>query len=330
MKSDFGIVIPHLDYSAHLHHTLLSIIGQEGDFSVHIHIQDGGKHSDARNILDRATGGADLGRFYTSLVNEPDINAADAINKGMENVEADVVTWLGADDLLLPGSLQAVYSLRHRFPHLRWITGLPFAINQFGVSIPSYGPAGSLRFPSGYSRSALRLGLISDGKNHGTIQQEGTFWERALWEEVGGLDTNFSLAFDFDLWCRFAEKTDLTEAVLPLAAFRKRPGQASENVKRYAQERRQIQERQAKKHIPRKQLLVESVTLAFLDSQSSDWRLTSHRFVVWVTGTHIPSLRIPSRLSVVFRVAAWLMSKSRTIPPFRRLVSWVSERRRPQ
>ena len=44
---------------------------------------------------------------------------------------------------------------------------------------------------------------------HNFIPQPSTFWRRDLYEEVGGLNPEFDMAMDSDLWVRFAEVTKI-------------------------------------------------------------------------------------------------------------------------
>src|SRR5690606_16158701 len=53
------------------------------------------------------------------------------------------------------------------------------------------------------------------------IQQESTFWRRALWELAGGyMSTRYKLAGDFELWIRFFKYARLHCVDALLGAFR--------------------------------------------------------------------------------------------------------------
>ena len=233
---DFGIVIPTLDHAEHLETCLASILTQEGQFSVHLHIQNGGKKELIDSFVSPALKRWSRPTFHTTVATEKDKNLANAINKGFANVNAEMLTWLGSDDFLFPGCLQAIQSLLEQHPKVRWLTGLPQTVSEDGVLLGHYGQAGFSKVPTGYSRESLIRGQHASLFNHGTIQQEGTFWHRSLWEKSMGVDERLALAIDFDLWSRFAIHEELYEIALPLAAFRSRTGQLSENQEGYRDE----------------------------------------------------------------------------------------------
>ena len=88
-----------------------------------------------------------------------------------------------------------------------------------------------------FPRKAIDAGIF-DGRFAGPyfIQQEGTFWRSTLWKKAGGLDANFRLAGDFDLWRRFAKQSELVVVDTILGCFRFRTGQLSTNLARYQAE----------------------------------------------------------------------------------------------
>jgi hypothetical protein len=180
--------------------------------------------------------------------------------------------------MLLPGCLEAISSLREQFPEIRWVTGLPFTITNKGVPIPSYGSAGFSPHPTAHFREVIRRGLYAKLAYRQNIQQEGTFWEIGLWHKVGGLNTELALAFDFELWCKLAQHEELVQVVAPLAAFRRRPGQASGNLRGYHKEVKELwdQLRQESQE-PVTQLRLNTAHLAFVDSATSRWKVVPFR-----------------------------------------------------
>jgi glycosyltransferase involved in cell wall biosynthesis len=305
---DFGVVIPHLDYSDHLMVCLQSILMQEGSFTAHIHVQDGGVGKTAEALVRECQRWADPMRFRLTYAQQPDSGAAQAINRGMSQVRARMLTWLGADDLLMPGALEAVRSLVAEHPSISWVTGLPHIVSESGVPAPHHGAAGFFRFPTGYSKEALKRGLHAGDVNHGFIQQEGTFWSTDLWETVGGLDEGLRLAFDFDLWCRFAEHANLMEVVAPLGAFRKRAGQASEDMSGYLAETNALREEYLQA-FGRPRAGLDPTFVAFIDFHTYRWKIARRSFLVVNRGLRV---RSPHFAVGVFRfdVAAWLRARA--------------------
>ena len=141
------------------------------------------------------------GPAISYLLSEPDRNSAEAINKGLRRATGELVGWLGADDELAPGALLAFAALFAANPHADVITG------------------GCLRFYADGSQAVTApvAGLEKYISMKNGIEQPSTLWTRALQSRVGELDTSFRMAFDHDLWCRFAQagaKFVVTDKVL--------------------------------------------------------------------------------------------------------------------
>jgi hypothetical protein len=96
----------------------------------------------------------------------------------------------------------------------------------------SFMPPPIIPFP----RQAIAAGIVDGRFVTSRIEQEATFWRPRLWQEAGGVDPNFRLAGDFDLWRRFARHTDLVVVDRILGCFRKRAGQLSEDMDRHRAE----------------------------------------------------------------------------------------------
>lgn len=123
-------------------------------------------------------------------VSEPDAGQTDALIKGFARASGDIMGWLCSDDLLLPGSLEAV---------ARWFAAHPGAGAVYGdaVWIDAMGDPIRAKREMPFSRFALLF-------DHNYIAQPSMFWRRPLYDLVGGLDARFNLAMDSDLWERFS------------------------------------------------------------------------------------------------------------------------------
>lgn len=70
----------------------------------------------------------------------------------------------------------------------------------------------------------------------GPIQQESTFFRRRLYEHVGGLNTRYRLAGDFDLWRRFARHAELHQLGAVVGGFRFHGSNLSGDLNAYCDE----------------------------------------------------------------------------------------------
>jgi hypothetical protein len=303
------------------------MITQEGSARAHIHIQDGGSSREVALIIEKASLAMDSNRFRITHSQEPDSGAANAVNKGISKVSAHMVTWLGADDILLPGCFEMVRTLVQEQPTVEWVTGLRKVILANGIPIPTYGPVEFESFPLGFSKLALAIGEHANGPNHGFVQQEGTFLSSVLWHKLGGLDESLRLAFDFDLWCRGAAQAELVQINAPLAAFRIRPGQASEDRASYFREVSSVRQQMRPARAPLGPKTSKTVSIvAYFDKASSTWRLVRRRFSLRhqsKTRTNSAFINKAVNHTVLFLTVIALFSKTtrRLINHLRRLKS---------
>ena len=120
-------------------------------------------------------------------VSEPDRGQSDAINKGFAMVQGEVLTWLNADDLLRPEAVQTVVDALRADAGAGWVYG--------DLEIVRGDERWITRPPPRIGPGTLRRGNV--------IYQPGTFFTAEALRQVGGIDEEFHLAMDFDLWLRF-------------------------------------------------------------------------------------------------------------------------------
>lgn len=204
--------------------TIGSIVSQKQDGDQYVFID--GASSDGTLDVARS-----FGDKIDVLVSEPDDGQYHGIAKGFELATGDIQCWLNADDILMPWTFSVVREIFTRFPEVQWITGNPSFLSNSGQMTRVYS-----KIPA-YPRRFIANGWFNKHLG-GYLQQESMFWRRSLWDKVGGLNLDYSLAADFDLWTRFAEHADLVPVDVPLAAFRERPGEqrSSSGEDRYQQE----------------------------------------------------------------------------------------------
>lgn len=223
---DISIITAAYNIEGYVEATLKSVIGQKTAGVEYIFI-DGASTDSTLEIAQRYAGSID------HLVSEPDQGQYHAIQKGAALASGQIMGWINADDTLMPWALSTVAEIFKTFPEVDWITGLPSFLNEAGQLTGTQS-----KLPA-YPRHFIRNGWYS--KHLGAyLQQESMFWRRSLWERVGGLNTSYSLAADFDLWTRFAAHAELVPVNTPLAAFRRRAGQRSGAAAEYEAEVAQI------------------------------------------------------------------------------------------
>jgi glycosyltransferase involved in cell wall biosynthesis len=165
--------------------TLLSVLAQNYPKLEYIVI-DGGSTDGSVEILRRYES------QLTTWVSEPDEGQTDALVKGFERATGDILGWLCSDDLLLPDTLRNVGEFFVRHPEVQAMYGDALWIDAHGDLLRP-----KLEIPFN------RFIFLYD---HNYIPQPSMFWRRSLYDEVGGLNRNFNLAMDGDLWDRFADR----------------------------------------------------------------------------------------------------------------------------
>ena len=216
------IVTPNYNQERFLEQTIQSVINQDYPNLEYI-IMDGGSTDASVSIIKKY---ADRLTYWTS---QKDKGMYDAINKGFERASGDLMGWINSDDILAEGALTYIAKVFSTKKHIQWLMGLPTIINERSEIIWQ-GQDAQVFSPSFFY-------LHNHVRTFSFIQQESTFWTRALWEKVGGkLDVRYLLAADFDLWMQFFRYEKLYFSHRHLGTFRRRVGQQSENKEAYLNE----------------------------------------------------------------------------------------------
>jgi GT2 family glycosyltransferase len=134
-----------------------------------------------------------------------------AINQGINALPAsvDYVNWLGDDDLLAPGSLEAAERALDKNEATVMIFGACEYIDASGHSLWVNGSG------------AWAVPLLRFGPD--LIPQPGALFRRSIFQSIGGLETSLGWAFDFDLFIRFSKVGKVKYLDQTLAKFRWHP-----------------------------------------------------------------------------------------------------------
>lgn len=236
------ILTPCLNAAHYIDDTILSVIGQVGDFAIRYHVQDGGSTDGTINRLEywaQQLKKTDFPGFCRELEFSYDSGADDgiydAINRGFGSheqymAEDTMMAWINAGDRLEQGALQTVATVRRMYPQIPWISGGLAQINEEGSPI-KYSPGGSA-----VSQRALAAGLY-EGRRLGFLQQEGMFWSYSLWKLAGsGIAAGLKLAGDYQLWRQFAQHSPCFRVNTITGIFRRHADGLSSNYMAYNNE----------------------------------------------------------------------------------------------
>lgn len=237
-----SVVTPNFNGEAMLARTMDSVFAQDYSNFEYI-VVDGGSTDRSPEILEGYR------ERLSKLIIERDRGQYDAINKGFSHATGDIFCWLNSDDVYFPWTLRVVNRIFRDFPEIEWITGVRSELRDGAVQ----GMSNITPFP----RELLAGGAFYPG-GLGCVMQECCFWRRSLFEKVGGLDTRWKFAADFDLWARFAAHTDLVATTALVGGFNYTgENRSARNADAYAEEVRQIRSRLPEEKVRAGDLLIQ-------------------------------------------------------------------------
>jgi glycosyltransferase involved in cell wall biosynthesis len=144
---------------------------------------------------------------------EPSVHFA--INKGARNSGGELLGYLGCDDFLLPGALDAVVR-QYRRDGRRWVVGGCMWIDTDGRSL------GTLRAPRGWMTVSM-LAML------GWNPFPTAYMNRELFEELDGYKPELVYTGDYDLYLRALQREPFSRIGRPLAGCARHPGNLSRN-----------------------------------------------------------------------------------------------------
>jgi len=201
-----SIVLPCYNMELYIEETLKSIVRQEYP-NLELIIIDGGSNDNTLNIIDKYKS------HVCKLISESDSGQYDAIMKGFSFATGDVFCWLNADDIFFSWTLSVINTIFKQKQDLKWLIGIPTYLNEDGSLKKMYNNA------SAKPVKALRNGWFKKG-GYGHLQQESMFWRKELWQQSKGLNLNYKMAADYELWIKFSQYSELWTLNLSLSAFR--------------------------------------------------------------------------------------------------------------
>jgi glycosyltransferase involved in cell wall biosynthesis len=186
--------MPCYQQGAFLEEAVRSVLDQR-ELLVELIVMDPGSTDGSRRLLLK------LKEEYNEqlvLHFAPDKGQSDAINRGMALARGTVLAWLNSDDRYQPGAFKEVVAyLDSQEP--RWMYGRCGIINPDGKQI--FKPIVAYKNWRGRTFSIYKL------LTEPYIPQMAVFWNRAIWDMVGGVDVKRDMDMDYDLFLHFARIT---------------------------------------------------------------------------------------------------------------------------
>jgi glycosyltransferase involved in cell wall biosynthesis len=179
-----SIVTPSFRQGEFIERTVYSVLSQ-GYPELEYHVQDGGSDDGTVDVLRRYED------TLAGWVSESDRGQGDALNRAFARTRGEIMAYLNADDLLLPGSLAYVASYFRAHPKVDAVYGHRVLIDERDHKV------GVWVVPP---HDDDVLGVAD------YVPQESLFWRRRAWDRAGGrMDDTFHYALDWDLLLRLRD-----------------------------------------------------------------------------------------------------------------------------
>ena len=209
-----SIIIANYNYGRFLEEAIQSVIAQDMGDQVELIICDAASADSSVDIIKKYANGLpphtlrseweancpqsqttndqQLTTNITWWCSEPDGGQSAAFNKGFSHARGRFLTWLNADDVLLPGTLKKLARAAEKYPACEWFVGGCFWLdpNMHIINCGRGRPFSEIRYKEG----------------NVSVWGPSSFFTKRLFDSVGGVDERFHFSMDTDLWLRFAHK----------------------------------------------------------------------------------------------------------------------------
>ena len=180
-----SIVTPSFNQAQFLERTILSVLNQNYPHLEFI-IIDGGSTDGSVEIIKKYE------PWLAYWISERDAGQGDALNKGFQRANGELVGWQNSDDIYLPGTFGEVGRIFLDHPALDVVFANRLDVDERDNVI-------------GESRFApfSAVGHWYDGMS---LSNQSTFWRRELFSKIGMIDASYHLAMDYEFFLRAAQK----------------------------------------------------------------------------------------------------------------------------
>ncbi|HLP61725.1 MAG TPA: glycosyltransferase family 2 protein, partial [Candidatus Deferrimicrobium sp.] len=181
------IVTPSYNQGRFLEETIRSVLLQ-GYPNLEYIIIDGGSTDNSVEIIKK------YDKWLSGWESRPDRGQCHAVNKGWLKAKPGIWAWLNSDDTYFPGTLSKAISALKKHPEAKLVYANVSHIDENGCHLYYYY---GRPLPAGPGRMKFWKGW--------NIPQPTTFFYSELVEKYGGLDEDFHLALDYELFIRFSK-----------------------------------------------------------------------------------------------------------------------------
>jgi hypothetical protein len=200
-----SIVTPSYNQGQYIEETIRSVLLQ-GYPNLEYIIMDGGSTDTTVNILEK------YDRWLSHWQSAKDRGQSDAINSGFKLANGDILNWLCADDVLLPGALCHVAK---QMAGSDWLIGAAQVFSDDGHRVEITHDC--------YKRYDVLF-------NSYILNQVSVFWKASLYSNVGGVREDLHYSMDSRLWMEFELRANPRVTRTALGSFRTHGVQKTANT----------------------------------------------------------------------------------------------------
>jgi glycosyltransferase involved in cell wall biosynthesis len=194
-----SIVVANYNYGRFLAEAIESVLAQSCQ-EFELIICDGGSTDNSVEVIKHYARGLSANTALASdasensrivwWCSEKDRGQSHAFNKGFSHATGRFLTWLNADDVLLPGTVERLKSAASTFEKCDWFVGGCLWLD------PDMQVIRCVR-ACPFSEARYRCGMVS-------AWGPSSFFSKGMLDAVGGVDERFHYMMDSDLWLKFA------------------------------------------------------------------------------------------------------------------------------
>jgi glycosyltransferase involved in cell wall biosynthesis len=175
------LVMPSYNQAAFLETAISSVLEQNYS-NLEFMIMDGGSSDGSLDIIQRYS------KHFSYWKSQPDKGQADALKQGFARASGVFLGWLNSDDVLLPGALIRIVQAYQAHPEGSIFAGNILWIDQHDRIIRCKRHPPSADF---FARHGIFI-----------IAQPGSFFKRADYAAIGGVNSSLRYVMDADLYIR--------------------------------------------------------------------------------------------------------------------------------
>lgn len=213
-----SVIVPCYNAERWIEATLRSVLAQAWSGPLEVLVVDDGSRDGSAECVRR------LGE-PVRLLQQANAGVAAARNHGIREARGDWVAFIDADDIWLPGKLQAQWALLQTEPQAQmsytawhvWHCLDPEPDATLLAELAAAGGAEPARWsgPSGWIYPDLLLDC--------EVWTSTVLVSRQLLHDLGGFDERLRIGEDYDLWLRASRRTPILRVPRPLALYRMHP-----------------------------------------------------------------------------------------------------------